>query len=115
MRHLQILLRVLATRRNRHDVIHVPRLHRVREQPPAAQRAHVPLFLAGIAARRKRTLHSWDQFEIPYPFSRVNVWYSDPIVVPPDLQDAPLDEFLGNSQSQLEGLCANAEQELHDA
>jgi lysophospholipid acyltransferase (LPLAT)-like uncharacterized protein len=78
----------------------------------AAQRSNAPLFLAGIAFSRKKTLHSWDQFEIPLPFSTVSVWYSDPIIVPPDLTDAPLDEFLSRSQSQLEGLCAKAEQEM---
>jgi lysophospholipid acyltransferase (LPLAT)-like uncharacterized protein len=78
----------------------------------AAQQSQVPLFLSGIAVGRKKKLHSWDEFEIPLPFSSVDVWYSDPIVVPQDLQGALLDEFLSRSQSQLEGLCAKAEQEL---
>ena len=79
----------------------------------AAQRSQVPLFLAGIAVGRKKILHSWDRFEIPFPLSSVNVCYSEPILVPQDLQGAPLDEFLSSSQAQLEGLCAMAERELH--
>jgi hypothetical protein len=81
----------------------------------AAQRSQAPLFLAGIAARRKINLQSWDQFEIPFPFSSVSVAYSDPITVPPDLRDAPLDEFLTVTESRLKELCANAEQDLSTA
>ena len=78
----------------------------------AAQRTRVPLVLAGIAASRKKNLKSWDRFEIPYPFSKVAVCYSDPITVPADLQDAPLDEYLSKTEARLHKLCADAEQEL---
>ena len=80
----------------------------------AAQRSRVPLFLAGIAIGRKKILRSWDQFEIPLPFSNVSVWYSDPIIVPEELQDASLDEFLAGTESQLERLCAQAMQEVRN-
>ena len=78
----------------------------------AAQRAGVPLFLVGIAAGWKRTLRSWDGFEIPLPFSKVTVWYSDPLVVPKDLQDESLDLFLAGAQAQLVALNIKAEQAL---
>lgn len=81
----------------------------------AAQRSQVPLFLVGIAAERKKSLQSWDRFEIPFPFSSVSVWYSDPITVPPDLHDAPLDEFLTATENRLQELCAKAERELSTA
>ncbi|HTY10844.1 MAG TPA: lysophospholipid acyltransferase family protein [Bacteroidota bacterium] len=76
----------------------------------AAQRAHVPLFLVGIAARRKKTLKSWDQFEIPMPFSRIDVQYSDPLSVPDHLQNESLDLFLAEAQDQLAALSTKAEQ-----
>jgi lysophospholipid acyltransferase (LPLAT)-like uncharacterized protein len=78
----------------------------------AAQRAHVPLFLVGIAADRKKILKSWDGFEIPMPFSKVSVWYSDPLMVPGDLQDESLDIFLTEMQAQLVELNTKAEQVL---
>jgi lysophospholipid acyltransferase (LPLAT)-like uncharacterized protein len=78
----------------------------------AAQRACVPLFLVGIAADRKKILKSWDGFEIPGPFSNVGVWYSDPIMVPENLQDKPLDIFLTETQAQLVELNMKAEQVL---
>jgi len=78
----------------------------------AAQRARVPLFLVGIAADRKKILKSWDGFEIPGPFSNVSVWYSDPIMVPENLQDTSLDIFLTETQAQLIELNMKAEQVL---
>jgi hypothetical protein len=78
----------------------------------AAQRAHVPLFLVGIAANRKKILKSWDRFEIPLPFSNVSVWYSGPLMVPGDLQDESLDVFLAETQAQLHALNLKAEQTL---
>jgi len=78
----------------------------------AAQRARVPLFLVGIAADRKKILESWDRFEIPMPFSNVSVWYSDPLMVPADLQDGPLDAFLADTQAQLVEVTMKAEQAL---
>ena len=79
----------------------------------AAQRAHVPLFLVGIAAGRKKELKSWDRFEIPMPFSRIEVQYSDPILVPEHLQNESLDSFLAETQHQLVELNTKAEQAVH--
>ena len=78
----------------------------------AAQRTHVPLFLVGIANSRKKILKSWDRFEIPLPFSKVSVWYGDPLMVPGDLQDESLDSFLTETQTQLAELNIKAEQAL---
>lgn len=78
----------------------------------AAQRTHVPLFLVGIAANQKKILKSWDGFEIPLPFSNVNVWYSDPLMVPGNLQDEPLDLFLTETQARMVELNKKAEQTL---
>jgi lysophospholipid acyltransferase (LPLAT)-like uncharacterized protein len=47
----------------------------------AAKRSSVPLFLIGIGIKNKFILKSWDKFEIPKPFTKVNVVYSDPILI----------------------------------
>ncbi len=78
----------------------------------AAQRAHVPLFLVGIAVDRKKILKSWDGFEIPLPFSNVRVWYSEPLMVREDLQNESLDLFLAETQAQLLEVNKKAEQVL---
>lgn len=46
-----------------------------------AKKSNVPLFLAGIGIKKKFVLKSWDRFEIPKPFSKVVVIYSDPIFI----------------------------------
>ena len=76
-----------------------------------AQQTQVPLFLVGIASRRRRRLKSWDQFEIPMPFSAVSVWYSEPIIVPQDLREAAFDEYLKAREAELEELHRKAEEE----
>ncbi|MDP4172326.1 MAG: lysophospholipid acyltransferase family protein [Bacteroidota bacterium] len=47
----------------------------------AAKRANVPLVLLGVGYRKKKTLKSWDKFEIPMFFSNVNLVYSEPIYI----------------------------------
>jgi hypothetical protein len=58
-----------------------------------AQRTEVPLILVGIAASRKKQLRSWDKFEVPLPFSSIVAKYSEPIIVPKELNNESLDEF----------------------
>jgi hypothetical protein len=47
----------------------------------AAQRSGAPI--VGVVARVDRAwrLRSWDRFEIPKPFARITVAYSEPVVV----------------------------------
>lgn len=51
----------------------------------AAKRTEVPLILVGICSKRKINLKSWDKFEIPLPFSRIEVVYSEPIYIDKEL------------------------------
>jgi lysophospholipid acyltransferase (LPLAT)-like uncharacterized protein len=46
-----------------------------------AKRSNVPLFLVGIGINKKFVMKSWDSFELPKPFSKVIVVYSDPIMI----------------------------------
>lgn len=57
-----------------------------------AQTMRVPLIMVSVGYRRFRHLRSWDRFEIPMPFTRARVIYSDPIIVDPELQGEALDE-----------------------
>jgi len=50
-----------------------------------AKRAGIPLVLLGVAYSKKRELGSWDKFQIPKAFSKVNLIYSDPVYIDPDL------------------------------
>ncbi len=50
-----------------------------------SKRTQAPIVFAGIGIKNKITLKSWDNFEIPLPFSKCVVIYSKPILVDQDL------------------------------
>jgi lysophospholipid acyltransferase (LPLAT)-like uncharacterized protein len=87
---------------------HVMKMGAVR----VAQQAGVPLILTGIATKRKKILKSWDQFEIPLPWTKACVCYSDPLMIDAHLEGAALDNVLGECQSQMSALQRQAEELL---
>lgn len=46
-----------------------------------AKKSKMPLFLVGIGIKNKFVLKSWDHFEVPVPFSKTVIVYSDPIMI----------------------------------
>jgi lysophospholipid acyltransferase (LPLAT)-like uncharacterized protein len=48
-----------------------------------AQTMKVPLLMVSVGYRRYYRLRSWDRFEIPRPFTRARVLFSDPIIIDP--------------------------------
>jgi lysophospholipid acyltransferase (LPLAT)-like uncharacterized protein len=74
-----------------------------------AQKTGVPLVLMGIAMKNKKQLRSWDKFELPRLFSNVTVCYSEPVIVPKELDGVSLDEFKLKMQNQLNELTGRAE------
>jgi lysophospholipid acyltransferase (LPLAT)-like uncharacterized protein len=46
-----------------------------------AKKADIPLALVGVGIEKKWKLNSWDSFEIPKFFSRVNIIVSDPVKI----------------------------------
>jgi hypothetical protein len=74
-----------------------------------AQKTGVPLIMIGVASRKKKILRSWDAFEVPFPFSSISAVYSEPIIVPPDLDGAALDAFKLSLQQRLNEMTRQAE------
>lgn len=77
-----------------------------------AKKAKIPLFLLGLANRKKRKLKSWDGFEVPKFFSKSVAVYSDPVFINPELgydeTSKKIDEcerLLNNLQKKAEELC----------
>lgn len=62
-----------------------------------------------ITASRFITVPSWDQFQIPIPFSKVLVDLSEPISVPGDADDALLQRKRDELQRALDRLTAEGE------
>ncbi len=61
-----------------------------------AKKSGLPLVLCGIGIKKKKNLKSWDSFEVPVPFTKVNVIFSDPVYT-----DGTLD-YEGTSKIILE-------------
>jgi lysophospholipid acyltransferase (LPLAT)-like uncharacterized protein len=77
-----------------------------------AKKAQIPIILIGVGYKKKIKLKSWDQFEIPMFFSRVNLIYSDPIYIDNNLTYEETDKIikklgieLNNFQKEAEKLC----------
>jgi lysophospholipid acyltransferase (LPLAT)-like uncharacterized protein len=59
-----------------------------------AKKTRVPLFLCGIEIKSKRIFNkSWDLFQLPLPFSRVDFHFSEPIYIPQDISRDKLNEL----------------------
>ncbi len=50
-----------------------------------AKKSNVPLILVGVYYHKKKTLKNWDSFQIPYPFSKVNLILSETINIKSNL------------------------------
>lgn len=53
----------------------------------AAQRANVPIVFVRVRLSRKWQFKSWDRFELAKPFARVDIAYSEPAFVSPNVAD----------------------------
>jgi lysophospholipid acyltransferase (LPLAT)-like uncharacterized protein len=66
-----------------------------------AQTMHVPLVMVSVGYRRFRRLKSWDRFEIPFPFTRARVVYSDPMTIDPERTGDSLEEVRQACEKQM--------------
>lgn len=75
-----------------------------------AKKTNTPIILIGVGNKKRKTLKSWDQFEIPYPFSKVKIIYSEPIIVDPDLTYEETDKLIQTLSNKLNEIQKLAEQ-----
>jgi lysophospholipid acyltransferase (LPLAT)-like uncharacterized protein len=66
-----------------------------------AQTTGVPLVLCSVSYTRKKCLASWDAFEIPFPFTRARIEFSDVMMIDPELEGEGLDEVLKEIEGKL--------------
>lgn len=50
-----------------------------------AKKSRIPLVLAGVGFSNKKVLKSWDSFQVPMPFSKAKIIYSEPIIIDANL------------------------------
>ena len=74
-----------------------------------AKKSGVPLVLVGVGYKSKTRLHSWDNFEVPYPFSKVQLIYSEPIVIDKNLSYEETSKMILQCEAQLNELQKKAQ------
>lgn len=68
----------------------------------AAHRAAVPLVLVRARIHGKKVFErSWDRFELPLPFARVDIFIDEPLTIPADADREEIDRFIAMTQERL--------------
>lgn len=75
----------------------------------AAQRSERPVLLIGVGIKKKWLLGSWDKFQVPMPFTRVNIICSDPVWVPKSANRDQVSALIAQCETHLRALQAEAE------
>ncbi|NUN09459.1 MAG: lysophospholipid acyltransferase family protein [Ignavibacteriaceae bacterium] len=74
----------------------------------SAKKASVPLVMLGVAYENAIKLKSWDRFEIPKPFTKVRLIFSDPVYIDKDTEYEKVSEMIIKCEEQLNGLQSEA-------
>lgn len=69
-----------------------------------AKKAGIPLVLLGVGLKDKRTLRSWDKFEVPKFFTHVNLVFSDPICIDAELSYEETSRLIEECEQKLNEL-----------
>lgn len=67
-----------------------------------------PLLLIGIGIKKSIELKSWDKFKIPYPFTTINVVYSEPIMFDKNLSRDAVESERNLTETKLNFLQSEA-------
>lgn len=67
-----------------------------------------------VAVERAWVLNTWDRLVIPKPFSRIHVRFARKIFVPPDADDAAMEQYHAEMQAALDRITNFADQQFSD-
>lgn len=70
----------------------------------AAKKTGLPLFLIGTAYKKKINLKSWDRFQIPLPFTKAAIVFSEPIFVDENLEYEKVSAIIKETENKLNNL-----------
>ncbi len=74
-----------------------------------AKRSGIPLILAGVGFKGKKTLRNWDKFEIPHFFTMAKIVYSEPLNIDPKLSYEETSVIIAQCESELNNLQQQAQ------
>ncbi len=70
----------------------------------AAKRSGLPIVLVGVRCESSYRLNSWDNFEIPKPFSKVRLDFSEPVYISNELSRDEVSEKIAECELLLNQL-----------
>jgi lysophospholipid acyltransferase (LPLAT)-like uncharacterized protein len=73
-----------------------------------ASKTEAPILPILWSASRYFAVHSWDRLVIPWPFSRIDFFYGEPVRVPKDLKAEGLEDYRLQLERNLNGLYLKA-------
>lgn len=74
-----------------------------------AKKNGIPLLLIGIGIKNKFVLKSWDSFQVPKPFTKIMVLFSEPIMINKDLTYDETSKMIAECEKRLNDLQLQAE------
>lgn len=69
-----------------------------------AKKSQIPLVLAGVGFSNKKILKSWDSFQVPMPFSKAKIIYSEPVTIAANLGYNETDMIIKSCESIMNEL-----------
>ncbi len=69
-----------------------------------AKKSGIPLVLAGVGFSNKKQLKSWDSFQVPLPFSKAKIIYSEPLKIDTNLDYNETDKIIKACESIMNQL-----------
>jgi len=74
-----------------------------------AKKSGAPLVLVGAGYKSFKSLHSWDKFQVPLPFSKVRLVYSEPIMIDKNLTREGTSKIILECEAKLNELQKRAQ------
>lgn len=78
--------------------------------PMLAKKTGNPMVPVSVALEKHWTIKSWDRFQIPKPFTRVNMIFGDPIFVPADADDTELEAKRQEMENSINALVTRGDE-----
>jgi lysophospholipid acyltransferase (LPLAT)-like uncharacterized protein len=77
-----------------------------------AHKSGARLVPVGISARPRILFKSWDRYMLPIPFGRGIILFGDPLTVPPDADEAKIEEIRLKFEQAIHALEAEADRRM---
>lgn len=77
-----------------------------------AQKTNSVIIPGGLAFSKRKAFNSWDEFEIPFPFSKVALFFGNPIEVDEDISKDDVNYYKNKVETELNSAVLSAKKIL---